>query len=103
VRDPRERLHDIVRAIEAILRYARRGRAAFAADELLQTWVVHHLEIIGEAARAIPEDVRAKALDVPWTKIVGMRNILVHGCFDIDADVVWEVVARDLPESRRGV
>ena len=51
MRDDRERLLDILEAIERIERYAARGREAFENDELLQTWVVHHVQIIGEAAR----------------------------------------------------
>ena len=78
-----------------------RGRQAFEADELIQSWIVRHLQIIGEAARALPEAVRAQAPAVPWAKIIGMRHILVHDYFGIDTAVVWEVVARDLPELRR--
>lgn len=78
-----------------------RGRKAFEADELIQSWIVRHLQIIGEAARALPEAVRAQAPAVPWAKIIGMRHILVHDYFGIDTAVVWEVVARDLPELRR--
>ena len=63
MRDPRARLRDILEAIERIERYGRRGRAAFEQDELVQTWIVHHLLIIGEAARALPEDVREGARD----------------------------------------
>ena len=60
MRNPRERPHDILEAIRYIDRYAVRGREAFEADELLQRWSVRHLQIIGEAARAVPDEVRAK-------------------------------------------
>lgn len=63
----------------------------------MQVWFLRHLQIIGEAARALPEDVRALAPEIPWHKIVGMRNVLVHGYFDIDTDIVWDAVARDVP------
>ena len=52
--------------------------AAFDQDELIQTWVVHHLQIIGEASRGISQSFRDQYPTIPWTKIVGMRNILVH-------------------------
>ncbi len=45
----------------------------------------------------MPEDVRALAPEIPWHKIVGMRNVLVHGYFDIDTDIVWDAATRDLP------
>jgi len=57
MRDPQERLRDILEAISAIERYPGRGRASFAQDELLQVWFVHHFQIVGEAARALPEGV----------------------------------------------
>ena len=59
MRNPRERLLDILYAIAAIDRYAERGRPAFDADELVRTWIVHHFEIIGEAARSLPPGVTA--------------------------------------------
>lgn len=97
MRDPRERLKDILEAIAAIERYLSRGREAFEQDELLQVWFLRHLQIIGEAARALPEDVRAMVPEVEWHKIVGMRNVLVHGYFEIDADIVWDAASRDVP------
>ena len=87
----------MLEAIGDIERYASRGRSAFETDELLQTWVVRHLQIIGEAARALPSDVQGRAPDIAWSEIIGMRNILVHHYFDVDTDVVWQVIERDLP------
>lgn len=87
----------MLEAIAAIERHLDRDKAAFERDELLQGWFVRNLQIIGEAARAVPDNVRALAPDLPWPKIIGMRNVLVHGYFEIDADIVWDAVARDLP------
>jgi uncharacterized protein with HEPN domain len=97
MRDPKERLRDILEAIAAIDRYRDRDRSAFEQDELLQVWFLRHLQIIGEAARRLPEEIRNLAPDIPWHKIIGMRNILVHGYFEIDLDVVWDAVQRDVP------
>lgn len=91
----------MLEAIERIERYAERGRSAFEQDELLQTWIIHHLEILGEAAARIPEHVKAKGVDIAWSEIVGMRNILVHGYFGIDTSLVWVAVERDLPELKK--
>lgn len=102
MRDPRERLQDILEAIERIERYAAQGREAFEKDELIQNWFVRHLQIIGEAARVVPEDVRKLAPDIPWKDIVGMRHILVHDYFGINADVVWGVITRDLAPLKIG-
>jgi len=103
VRDPRECLEDILEAIGHIERYAGRGRAAFEGDELIQSWFVRHLQIIGEAVRALPREIRDRAPDIPWSEIVGMRHILVHDYFAVDTHVVWDVVERDLPELKRQV
>lgn len=97
MRDAAERLRDILEAIAAINRYAIRNKEAFEGDELLQGWFLRHLQIIGEAARALSQDVRALAPDVPWQKIIGMRNVLVHGYFEIDTDIVWDAATRDIP------
>lgn len=103
MRNPSERLRDILDAISAIERYVDRGKAEYERNELLQGWFVRHLQIIGEAARALPEDVRALAPKIEWTKIMGMRNVLVHGYFEIDSDIVWDAAARDVPALKRGV
>jgi len=103
MRDPKERLRDILEAIAAIDRYHDRVRSAFEQDELLQVWFLRHLQIIGEAARRLPEEIRNLAPDIPWHKIIGMRNILVHGYFEIDLDVVWDAVQQDVPPLKPAV
>jgi len=103
MRDDRARLLDIQEAIERIERYTARGRAAFEQDELIQTWVLHHIQIIGEASRTISADFRAQHPEVPWIEIIGMRNILVHHYFGIDLNAVWFVVERDLPDLKRAI
>ena len=71
MRDPKERLQDVLEAIEHIERYAAYGREEFERSELIQSWSIRHLQIIGEAARALPSEVKEKATSVPWLKIVG--------------------------------
>ncbi len=103
MRDDRERLADILEAIERIERYTAGGRAAFDSDELIQNWVLRHLEIIGEGVRALSPATREGSPDLPWMAIIGMRNILVHRYFEIDAEVVWSVVVKDLPALKAGI
>lgn len=64
---------------------------------MLQTWFLRHLQIVGQAATAVPEDVRSLAPEIPWRQIIGMRNVLVHGYFEVDTDLLWDAVTRDLP------
>ncbi len=103
MRDDTQWLLDIIEAIERIERYSSRGKDAFEEDELIQNWIVHHLQVIGEAARSLSPDVREKTKDIPWAKIIGMRHILVHRYFKIDRDLVWSVVVWDLPELKQRI
>ena len=103
MRDDKERLLDIKEAIERINKYTGGGRDAFEKDELIQNWIIHHLQIIGEAAARISEDFQGSNPQVPWSKIIGMRNVLVHDYFGVDFDVVWTVVEADVPELERRV
>jgi uncharacterized protein with HEPN domain len=74
-----------------------RGREFFYDDEMAQVWVIHHLQIIGEAVRGISPEFRTANPDIPWSDIIGMRNVLIHHYFGIDRDAVWNVVEHDLP------
>ena len=96
MRDDRERLYDVLEAIERIEKYTGRGRSVFDEDELIQTWVLHHLQLIGEAVRALSPNTTSSSDEIEWGKIVGMRNILVHNYFSIDTDIVLAVIENDL-------
>jgi uncharacterized protein with HEPN domain len=98
LRSDRERLLDIMEAVERIEAQAVRGRAAFADDDLAQTAVIRWVEIIGEAARGVSDELRQAHPEVPWRQMVAMRNVLIHGYFDIDIDLVWSVAQNDLPK-----
>ncbi len=88
MRDTTERLRDIQEAITQIKKYTDQGRHAFDQNELVRTWVIHHLRIIGEAARAISQDFKNHHPEIPWGQISGMRNIIVHIYFGVDPDIV---------------
>jgi uncharacterized protein with HEPN domain len=103
MRDDRERLLDILEAIEKIEKHAARGRDAFLQDELLQIWMVHHIQVIGEAAAAVSHKLRDRYPDVPWPDIIAMRNVLVHQYFGIDLDQVWSTISTDLRDLKKDV
>jgi uncharacterized protein with HEPN domain len=98
LRSDRERLLDILEAIERIEAQAARGRLTFAGEELAQAAVIRWIEIIGEAARGVTAELREAHPEVPWRRMVAMRNVLIHGYFDIDVDLVWSVAENDLPK-----
>ncbi len=103
MRDDRERLLDAREAIEKIEKYAVRGRQAFQQDELVQTWILYQLQILGEAIRSLSPQFRDRHPAAPWAKVIGMRNILVHHYFGIDTEAVWSVVQHDLPDLKRSI
>jgi uncharacterized protein with HEPN domain len=103
MRDPKERLRDILDAIVRIERYAARGREAFEQDELIQVWIVHHLQVVGEAAAQLGRNFHDVHPEVPWPQIVAIRSILVHEYFGVDLREVWKTVERDLPGFKRAI
>lgn len=86
MRNDYKRLLDIQEAIRNIEKYASKGKKSFEQDELIQTWIVYHLQILGEATTSLTDDMKRRYPAVPWKQITGMRNILVHGYFHIDLD-----------------
>ena len=95
-----ERLHDIQDAIDAIRSRVGADRARFDGDALVRVWCLHHMTIIGEAAARLSDELKEKYPHTPWRKIMGMRNAVVHGYFDVDWDIVWAVVERELDPLR---
>ena len=91
-------LKDILEAIRKIENYTKAiAFDDFVMDELIQDGVVRNLEVIGEAVKNIPEDIKDKKPEVEWKKIAGLRDILIHDYFGIDEDIVWDAVKNKLP------
>ena len=88
MRDEEERLQDILEAISQIEKYAVQGKEEFQQNELVQIWIIHHLQIIGEASNNLSQKLIAKYPQVPWAEIIAFRNILVHEYFRIDLQAV---------------
>ena len=84
--------------IERIDGYTNRERARFYDSHLVQDAVIRNLHTIAESTQRLSDDLRATEPKVPWRAIAGFRNVLVHDYFDVDLEVVWSVVDRDLPE-----
>jgi uncharacterized protein with HEPN domain len=97
-RDWQLRIEDILAAAERATRFVgQMDLAAFKADERTAAAVLHQIFLIGEAAARLPEEIRSRAPDIPWEEIIGMRNIIAHGYFEVDLEVPWKTVRLDLP------
>ena len=93
----------IAEAIERIRRFTAAGRAAFMADDMIQSAVVRQIEIIGEAARNLSSELKSDEHAVPWRKMIGTRDRLIHGYSEVNLDAVWAIVEHDLAELDRDV
>ena len=92
-------LNDIVESARtALFHIGNRNMKEFLGDVTAQDAVIRRITVIGEAAARISEDFRAAHPNLPWRRIVGMRNVLVHDYAEVDLDVVWEVATEKLPE-----
>jgi uncharacterized protein with HEPN domain len=88
---------DILEALTNIEKYAAKGEKAFYEEELIQIWIIHYIQIAGEAANQLSDSVMKNHLEIPWKGIIGMRNVLVHQYFGLDLNEIWDTVTTDLP------
>ena len=96
-RDP-SRLYDMLDAARKALSFAEgRSRQDLDSNEMLALALVRLLEVIGEAARFVPDEVKANHPEIQWREIAATRNRLIHGYFSVDLDIVWSIVQYDLP------
>ncbi|MGB2926648.1 MAG: DUF86 domain-containing protein [Limnothrix sp.] len=103
MRNDFERFRDMEEAIAKIEKYATQGKAEFFDNELIQTWIVFQLQIIGEAARSISDETYEKYPQIEWRNIIDFRNLLVHEYFRIDLKIVWKIVETEIPKLKRQV
>ncbi|MFH0887562.1 MAG: DUF86 domain-containing protein [bacterium] len=103
-RESRVYLDDILLASSKIEKYVKgMTPRQFRDDQLVIDAVVRNLEIIGEAVKHIPADIRKKHKGIEWKKIAGLRDILIHEYFGVDIDILWDIIKNKLPELKTAI
>lgn len=98
-RDVRDYIVDIVTQIENLENFTEGfDFETFEKDKKTMAACIRALEVIGEVARQIDEDFKKNNYQIPWSKMIGMRNILIHGYFEVSNMVVWKTIKENIPE-----
>jgi uncharacterized protein with HEPN domain len=101
-KEPEVFIEHILESIELIENYtANKTISDFIQSVQLQDSIIRRIEIIGEAVKNLPAEVKSNYPDVPWKNIAGMRDVLIHKYFGIDLELTWQVVQKDIPDLKR--
>lgn len=98
MKDVKVFLQSIFESIEKIENYTSSGKDEFMKSTLIQDAVIRNLEIIGEATKNIPQDVKQHNSQIPWRQMAGLRDVLIHDYMGISLKIVWNVVQNELPQ-----
>ncbi len=103
-KDPIIFVKHILNSIKHIEKYSKNlDKKHFSSNALIQDGVIRRLEIIGEAAKNLPENFREKHKEIPWIDITDTRNKLIHHYFGIDLDITWDIIKRELPDLKKKI
>lgn len=104
MRDPKLYLKDILAAMDAIEKFVEViDFEIFRTDDMISSAVIRKFEIIGEAAKNIPEEIKQKYPVIPWKNMSGMRDRLIHFYFGIKYELVWETIKKEIPKVKLAI
>ena len=103
MKDDKIYLQHIRDAIQKIETYSMGGKESFNKNTQVQDAVIRNLEIIGEAVKNLSVNLKNKHKDIPWGKMAGMRDEMIHEYFGVDLEIVWNVLEKDLPKLKSKV
>ena len=103
MKDDRLYLEHIREAIDKILGYSICGREQFLGNSMVQDAVIRNFEIIGEAAKRFSETGKRKHPEIPWRRVAGLRDVLIHDYMGVDVQQVWKLIEVHLPVLRAAV
>jgi len=92
---------DSIKRIESFIKNV--SEKSFIGNEEKQSAVIRQLEIIGEAAKNVPELFRKKHQEIPWNDIAKTRDKIIHYYFRVDLDIIWDIIKNNLPELKRDI
>ena len=103
-RDPRLYVEDMIEFCDRALAYTRDiSVTEFVADRMRYDATLRNLELLGEAATHVTQELRDKASELPWRQVIATRNRLIHAYLGIDEDIVWNIISDDMPALRQGL
>jgi uncharacterized protein with HEPN domain len=103
MKDDRLYLIHISESIARIEEYVGGGEQEFMASTLIQDAVVRNLQTLAESAKRLSVATQAQHPEIPWRKVIGFRNVLVHDYLSVDVPKIWEIVARELPALKQSI
>jgi len=103
-KDPKILLFDVLDSIESIEKYTKKvSQEKFFDRPQVQDAVVRRIEVMGEAVKNLPTAFRNKHGSIPWKKIAGTRDVLIHDYSEIDISLVWEIVKKEIPVLKKQI